>query len=356
MSNGALNIEVLSHDFIPPRLIYREKEYEEILMELKSFEMGFPPPNLVILGPPGSGKTVTVRKALKDRQSPHVYLISERSAYGTMCSMSAILVGRRKWGLSMGVLWDDVERSMPSPCIVVLDEAEKFVVRDERSDDLLYYILNRPKTGLMLISSRMDIYDHIKDPRVRSRFTPRFILFPPYRPEEICAILKDRLELARVPQSSVDEAALRLISALASRKGGDARYAIDLLRESVRLWIVEGAGGVLSEEHVRAAKEKVELSYMREGFRSLSSAHKLMLLSALKSETVGETYRRFHELAKDCGLPEFSDRRLKEILGELKEMGYIYVRRIGKKYYVEVNEWAKRCSDLITREGLGAEQ
>jgi len=69
-------------------------------------------------------------------------------------------------------------------------------------------------------------------------------MFPPYKPDEIYMIVEDRLRLALSEgfelSNCVDEEALRLLSALAAQKDGDARYAIDLLREAVKLWIVNG--------------------------------------------------------------------------------------------------------------------
>ena len=61
--------------------------------------------------------------------------------------------------------------------------------------------------------------------------------------------------------------------------------------------------------------------------KGLSTAHKLVLLAVLQSRTVGEAYRNFYELARSHGFPELSERRLKDVLGELEVMGYVSVRR-----------------------------
>jgi Cdc6-like AAA superfamily ATPase len=44
------------------------------------------------------------------------------------------------------------------------------------------------------VSSRLDVYEHIRDQRVRSNFVPRVILFPPYSAEEPEKIVKLRAE------------------------------------------------------------------------------------------------------------------------------------------------------------------
>ena len=338
------DLGVFNHDFIPPRLLCRDREYERLSIELKLMKAGFPPPNFIVLGPSGSGKTVTVRKVLSDLGIQHIYLICETSAYGTLVALHSMLTGKRKWGFSFGVLWSEVDKLIPPRCLIVLDEAEKFMVRDERGDELLYMIASRPNTGLVLISNKMNLYDYVRDARVRSRLNPQLVMFPPYKPDEIYMIVEDRLKLAlgeNVKLSEcVDQEALKLLSALAAQKGGDARYAIDLLREAVKLWIV--SGGKLRVDHIYEARRKVESSYVEEGLKSLSTAHKLMLLAAMQSRTVGEAYRNFYALAKAYNFPELSERRLKDILGDLELMGYINIKRIGRSHHVEPSKWLPR--------------
>lgn len=335
------DLGVFSHSFIPPRLLCRDREYERLMTELKLAKEGFPPPNFIVLGPSGSGKTVTVRKALADAGVPSAYVVGESSAYGTLVALHTMLVGKKKWGLSFGVLWRDVEKALPRSCLIVIDEAEKFMIRDEKSDELLYMIVDRPETGLILISNKVNLYDYVRDVRVKSRFNPYLLMFPPYKPDEIYMIVRDRLAMAMKEGSAVedfaDDEALKLISALAAQKGGDARYAIDLLRESVKMCLLNNER--LRADHIYEARRRVERSYVEEGLKGLSTAHKLMLLAVLRSKTVGEAYRNFYELAKSHGFPELSERRLKDVLGELEVMGYVSVKRMGRNYYIEPSRW-----------------
>jgi len=344
------SLEVLNHDFVPPRLLCRESQYNELAMELKLMASGFPPPRLVLFGPSGTGKTVTMRKVLADLNAPHAYVVAEGSAFKTLAALANVL-SRKRWGPGTTMLWREVDEALPKPCLVVIDEAEKFMVRDEKSDELLYMLLERPGTGLVLISNRVDLRDHIRDARVKSRFNARTIIFPPYRPDEIYAIAEDRLRMAlKVGVEEVaDEQALKLLAALAAQRGGDARYAIDVLREAVKLWIVRG--GRITEDLVREASKRVESSYVVECLRELSSSHKLMLLAALTSKTVGEAYRAFHEMAKGCGLPLLSERRLRDLLSDLEMMGYLSVRREGRKYLIEPSRWLPQDAvEVLKRE------
>jgi cell division control protein 6 len=147
-----------------------------------------------------------------------------------------------------------------------------------------------------------------------------------------------------------DEQALKLLSALAAQRGGDARYAIDVLRETVKLWIVRG--GRITEDLVREASKRVESSYVVGGLRELSSSHKLMLLAALSSKTVGEAYKTFHEMAKTHGFPLLSERRLRDLLSDLEVMGYLSVRREGRKYFIEPSRWLPQDTVEVLKKEL----
>jgi DNA polymerase III delta prime subunit len=111
-----LNPNALLHSYIPPRLPHREEEYEDLLKEYKIASYGLPPSHMIVLGPPGSGKTVTIRKALRDSEVPHVYLVSEPTAYGTLVALAGVLLGKRLWGLSFAPLWNSIERELPERC------------------------------------------------------------------------------------------------------------------------------------------------------------------------------------------------------------------------------------------------
>lgn len=348
------NAQVLTHDYIPPRLPHREKEYSELIKEFKLMKHGFPPPHLAILGPTGSGKTVTVRKALVDTGIDHVYLIAESTAYGTLVALGEMVLGKRKWGLSFAPLWNEIDSKLPKPCIIVLDEAEKFMTRDEKSDHLLYYLSRRPQTGLILISNRLNLLDYIRDSRVKSSYKPRTILFTPYNADEIYSIILERTKeaIGEDYESYVDEAALKYIAALAAQKGGDARYAIDLLREGLKQAILEDSPKLIVE-HIDKARTLVEVSYVESSLRMLSRAHKLLLLVILKgAKRVGEAYSKFNELAPSYGLKQLSERRLRDVLGDLELMGFIRVKRMGRQWIITISSWIPTEAKTILEKDL----
>ena len=163
-----LNANALTHSYIPPYLPCREGEYGELMREYKMASYGFPPSHMMILGPPGSGKTVTIRKALRDSETPHIHLTSEPTAYGTLVALGEIVLNRRMWGLSFAPLWSYIEAKIPSRCVIVLDEAERFMINDRKSDILLYYLSRREGISLTLVSNRANLIDYVRDSRVKA--------------------------------------------------------------------------------------------------------------------------------------------------------------------------------------------
>jgi len=306
--------------------------------ELKLIKHGFPPTHLVILGPTGTGKTVTVKKVLAELKLPHTYVVAEPSAYGTLVALGEAVLGSRKWGLSFAPLWAEVDSALSSPHIIVVDEAEKFLMRDEKGDHVLYYLSRREATGLILISNRLNLLEYIRDSRVKSSFKPMVKIFKPYTADELYSIIYDRALEALGEEGVRDVSPLKYIAALAAQKGGDARYAIDLLRESVKLVFMEDCDRI-TIKHIEKAKGNVEYSYIENSLRALSRAHKLMLIAALKSNYVGEAYSKYNQLAPRYAMDQLSERRLRDILGDLELMGFINIRRKGRQWYIVPSKW-----------------
>jgi len=344
-----VNYDALTHSYIPSSLPQREREYEVISREFRLIDRGFQPSNLLVIGPTGSGKTVTVKKVLTDLKVNFVYVVSDKIAFGTMVAIGSCLSLRRLWGLSFSQAWSLLNDALPSPVTVVIDEAER-MSKDERFDELLYYLSRRPRTSVILITRLVDLLGRIRDPAVRSSLNPKIVFFSQYTADDIYLILRARASEAFGGEGGVDEGALRLIAALSAQKGGDARYSIDVLREAARVAIEEGSDKIV-ERHVREGIKYVEESYLIESIRSLPRAHKLMLLAALESRTVGDAYRKANEMLAAMGLPQYSERRLRDFLGDLELMGYINVKRIGRSHHIEPSKWLPQdVVEMLRRE------
>ena len=340
------NAEALTHDYIPEKINYREEEYGRIHQLLSSISHGFAPPHMAFLGAPGCGKTLTVKKALLDSEVPYVFINSEPSAYHTLVAIGEVVTGRRLNGLSFGAVWKEIDKRLPEECCIVLDEADRFMTRDRRSDYLLYHLSRRNNTGLFLISNRADLLKFRKDKRVISSFEPVKIYFRPYGVKELEGILTQRAidALSNTYREEAVVEAVKLIAARAVKRGGDARYAIDLLRESIRMAVITGSRKV-TEVHVRRACRVIDNEEDVEAIISLSNPHKLLLLTALTTRKVGAAYRRYNEVASRYGLVPLTERRLRMILADLEEAGFLRVMRTGQRtWIIDVPTWINTSS------------
>ncbi len=324
-----VNPKALYHDYVPKKLPYREGQYNALSGYFRVLMEGLVPSHLLLLGPTGSGKTVTVRKVIEDFgdiKDMVIYTICHGTSYTTLVDIAEKVTGRRLWGYSFSKVWSVFEeKTRDRALMVVLDEVDKIVLPG-KGDELLYYLSRRPLTTIIAVSNRMDVYNYIRDPRVKSSFTPRTVFFPPYSADELEGIVKLRVEEAFEP-NVVDEGVVKYIAALATRRGGDARYAIDLLRFSAEVAVKEGSRKI-TIEHVRKAREEVEMDYITKGIMVLNEPQKLILriVAEFGTLTISELVQKYNKIA----LEPLTQRRISDHISQLELLGYLKITRKGR--------------------------
>ena len=63
------NPNVLRHDYIPERILHRDKQQELVTQSLIPLYKKSIPPNLLVYGKPGTGKTLVIKKVLNQIQN-----------------------------------------------------------------------------------------------------------------------------------------------------------------------------------------------------------------------------------------------------------------------------------------------
>ena len=335
------NFRALMHSYIPAKLPHREREFADLMKEFSLVRRGFPPPQMAILGPSGSGKTATVRKVLAESDVRGLYVVSELTGYATIINIGEALLGRRLWGMSLAMVWNEIERNLPDGTILVLDEADKFMVSDRRGDLLLYYLSRKDGLGLILISNKSNLLENINDPRVKSSLRPVVKYFTPYNAQELEEILRFRA-MEAIGEDYMKyfegDGILKHIAACAKERGGDARYAIDLLRESLRVAVMSGSM-VVRDVDVERAKLELESAESASSLTALSGPHRLLLLCALRAKRVGQAYRLFNEEAPKYLLQPLTERRLRDLLNELELMGFLFVEKQRREWLIKPCNW-----------------
>jgi len=84
------NAEALSEEYVPERLLYREKEYRTVKRVFSAAKTGLYI-NMMLEGFPGSGKTATVLRALKDAKCAGAYVKAGQTGYATLAKLARSL-------------------------------------------------------------------------------------------------------------------------------------------------------------------------------------------------------------------------------------------------------------------------
>jgi len=229
--------------------------------------------------------------------------------------------------------------------LVILDEVD--AIKD--LDSLLYTLtrandeLNRGFIGILGISNNL-FFKRDLDPRSKSTLCEEELVFPPYNAKQLATILRDRVKMG-FKEDVIEDAAIRLVAAIASKEGGDARYALRLLRKSGEIGESK-EGGVVSAAVVEEAKQDVEEDIVFESLNTLPEHQRILLLALAnlsendQKDLVGEKRTQFmsgevyEEYRKICKkLPPEKPRSMRwvrEYLNDLEMLGFISMQFSGK--------------------------
>lgn len=338
------NMAALEEGYVPSRLLFREEQYGLIMKMLNFAKVGSI--QMALVGTRGSGKTVTLKKALADSGTKHYYVYCKHTEYLTFLELYEAVTGKKKPGLGLSP-WSDIAPRLKEG-VVVLDEADKFMIN---GGDRLLYELTNASISTILVSNRLDLMSMIKDARVQSRLLPIKVFFKCYTVEELEGILWQRArEALERPEEVLDASMVKLMAAMAKKKTSDARYAINLLKLSVMICAGSGDRRV-TEEHVREADRIISEMELEKDLANLSPQLKLMLFCTLNYDTPGNIYSAYNELAPKVGLEQVSGRRLQMLLSDLELLGFVRIVKDThgyRKVRFNDNVDAERLKELLS--------
>ncbi len=289
------------------RIVGRDKQLDDIITYLRPALQGNRPPNMLLYGPSGTGKSLIINAVcqqvleLSNAQGGRFGVIKincqtikshDRAVYRLVknaAGEAGVEVGVPQSGVStdqkLNRFYEILSHNFDS-VIIILDEVDLLVGRqrdpnDEPAYSKLLYQLSRA-SQLGRIEGHVSVAALTNDPRfmenidgrAESSFNPQDVVFSDYDANQLQAILDRRRDAYR--DGVLDSGIVPLSSAFAAQDHGDARKAIDLFRKAGEIADREGKD-MVREEQVRDAQKEAERDRTLTQMQGLTTQKKLSL-------------------------------------------------------------------------------
>ncbi|HOI57094.1 MULTISPECIES: ORC1-type DNA replication protein [unclassified Methanoculleus] len=340
--------EVFEIDHVPEQFNHRDAQIRELAFQVRPGLRGARPLNTVCRGPPGTGKTTSVKKvfaeieeATKKLAPVYINCQIDNTKFAVFSQIYRKVTGRSPpaSGTSFKQVFDAIARALlreEQVLLVALDDAN-YLLYENEINHVLYPLLRSHEAypgvriGVIAIVSDMSVsLQNEVDARVASVFRPTEIYFPPYSEEEVRGILEERI-LQGLYLNVLRSDMLDLVVEQ-TMKSGDLRVGIDLLKRAT----------LNAEKEARRSVEREDICKAYEVSRYL---HLTYSLRALKAEERGVLGRIAEMSARD-------DREMNA--GDVYRFVKEEVRVGYTKYYEILRKFdAMRLINLHYRQGKG---
>ncbi len=317
------NEEILDPNWIPSKILHRERELREIKESIKPLFDGRRAANLFIYGRTGVGKTACVKYILKEIKEKSDVAAIYVNCWENPKQHSIFLEIARQIGRifpSKGVRSDDVQEVilnylLDRKSILVFDEIDK----SEKQDFLYPIAQNLMKNSCIILITNYKEFILSLDERVLSRLMLQNLEFKDYKYEEVFNILKERVRLALSPRVMSKKAFERIV--LEAYKAMDIRVGLSLILNSARIAEFELCNQI-KEEHVEKALEK--LSIRKEPKLNEQEELVYRIIKEKKEVWAKDLYDMFVERGGSVG-----ERSFRNYLRKLEKYGLIEI--LGEK-------------------------
>jgi len=338
--------DVFEIDYIPDQFSFRESQFEELALQVKPGMRGGRPSNTICRGPPGTGKTTTIKMLFqKIRESGdtlvpiyvNCQIENTRFAIFSRIYQELFQDSIPKSGTSFKQIFDIIGKEVVRRGVVLLIclDDSNYLLYDNELNDLLYSLLRSHesypgwRTGVVCIVSDMAIsIANEVDNRVSSVFRPTEIYFAPYEQNEVRAILEMRVMQGFYPNVIGGELLDLVVEKVMNT--GDLRVGIDLLkragdeaehdaRRAVTREDIEKVYNISRDLHISrtlntlAADERAVLAAV--AMRALIKADgdvPVKVLAGIVETDPGIKYTRLHEILKKCDSMRLIDLHYRE--------------------------------------------
>lgn len=289
------------------RIVGRDTQLDDIITYLRPALQGNRPPNMLLYGPSGTGKSLIINAVcqqvveLANAQGDRFGVVKincqtikshDRAVYRLVenaATQAGVDAAVPESGIStdrkLTRFYQIINDNFDS-VIIILDEVDLLVGRqrdpnDEPAYSKLLYQLSRA-SQLGRIEGHVSVAALTNDPRFMedldgradSSFNPQDVVFSDYDAKQLKAILERRRDAYR--EGVLDDGIIPLSSAFAAQDHGDARKAIDLFRKAGEIADRQGEE-IVREAHVRDAQKEAERDRTLTQMQGLSTQKKLSL-------------------------------------------------------------------------------
>ncbi|MCK9323189.1 MAG: AAA family ATPase [Candidatus Methanomethylophilaceae archaeon] len=295
----------LSFEYVPEKLVHREKQMERLEMLFRPMVMEGRSCSAFLIGGVGTGKTVTAKRfcdnmlkycGSKGKLMDKIFVNCRLR--NTEYSVILQLVRHYDPGFpDRGFSASDMMRALRihiesgmRPLVIVLDEVDMLLKNN--SKDLIYQLsrytedIKGVSSVSMIMISQESIVKLLDQATMSTFKRANSIVFDRYTKEELRGIIKIRADEALITGTIEDD----IIDLLAdfSEGYGDARFAIELIEKSAQI-AESGTEGYISADDVRTANAMIYSDVSENKLISLDLNKKLALLAisrAIKKETI----------------------------------------------------------------------
>ena len=331
----------------PPsgKFIHREKQHNDLVIQLSPILQNQAASNLFIYGFPGTGKTALTlditckleteaEKRGVNLKTVYINCEENKTDATILSSTLKILNPDRKIprvGWNRAKLIDEFKEYLNREkmnLLIVLDEIDHTL---KQSGDDILYLLSRindfvsSRVTTIIISNDVNVSNYIK-PRVTSSFGRNKIIFTPYNAQDLLKIMQDRINYCFKP-GVIGEGLLEKIAAAETTKRGDAREALKLLYYCA-LVAIEKRLPTIPLSIFEEAQERGESEAYTGIVGALPTHQKILFLSILLNPKriipSDDIYKDYTQHCHKYKYAPLTDRMVRNFLIYFSDMGLIY--------------------------------
>jgi len=319
-----IRFEVFDEDYIPERILFREKQMERIAGNLTPILYNSRPINMLCLGTVATGKTTVVKYITSQIDALTVYVNCQlnRSKQQVFLKIFEKLYNfTPPRGVSFQkVLMKILKKIVEDNKILLLILDDLNFMDDENVKDIINTILKAHeevdgfKAGVIGVANDVGYVSRLSD---LSLFHPDEIFFPPYDRGEIEVIIRDRIRLAFGFDAISDEALNKIVDE--TFKYSDLRYGMNLLKLSALRSYKNGRDKIELDDVIDSIGDSMT-SFSRKALKALSN-EEIDVLKAIYTSDVEKTSDLYSLI--NTKIRNMSYTKFYEILRKLESLRFI---------------------------------